>query len=60
MAWYGSDKPDLHNPIKMQDVSARFRDGGFGLFAKILGTDAENRCGPSLRRPAAAARSATA
>ncbi|MBN8553748.1 MAG: aspartate--tRNA ligase [Caulobacterales bacterium] len=36
MAKYGTDKPDLRNPIEMQDVSAHFRDGGFGLFAKIL------------------------
>jgi aspartyl-tRNA synthetase len=43
MAWYGSDKPDLRNPIKMQDVSEHFRDGGFGLFAKILGADAKNQ-----------------
>ncbi|UAL12891.1 aspartate--tRNA ligase [Caulobacter segnis] len=43
MAWYGSDKPDLRNPIKMADVSAHFRDGGFGLFAKILGADAKNQ-----------------
>ena len=42
MKWYGSDKPDLRNPIKMQDVSEHFRDGGFGLFAKILGADAKN------------------
>ncbi|MDR7114264.1 aspartate--tRNA ligase [Caulobacter sp. BE254] len=42
MAWYGSDKPDLRNPIKMADVSGHFRDGGFGLFAKILGADAKN------------------
>jgi aspartyl-tRNA synthetase len=42
MKWYGSDKPDTRNPIKMQDVSAHFRDGGFGLFAKILGADPKN------------------
>ena len=39
MAKYGTDKPDLRNPIEMQDVSEHFRDGGFGLFAKILGTE---------------------
>ncbi|OYX01693.1 MAG: aspartate--tRNA ligase [Caulobacter vibrioides] len=43
MAWYGSDKPDLRNPIKMANVSEHFRDGGFGLFAKILGADAKNQ-----------------
>jgi len=42
IAWYGSDKPDTRNPIKMADVSESFRDGGFGLFAKILGADAKN------------------
>ncbi|WP_269716862.1 aspartate--tRNA ligase [Caulobacter sp. NIBR2454] len=39
---YGSDKPDLRNPIEMQDVSEHFRGGGFGLFAKILDADAKN------------------
>jgi aspartyl-tRNA synthetase len=33
---YGSDKPDLRNPLEMQDVSDHFRDGGFGVFARIL------------------------
>src|SRR3954452_19391356 len=36
IAKYGSDKPDLRNPIVMQDVSDHFRGGGFGLFARIL------------------------
>ncbi|MFC3069858.1 aspartate--tRNA ligase [Phenylobacterium soli] len=36
IAKYGTDKPDLRNPIQMQDVSERFRGGGFGLFARIL------------------------
>jgi len=42
IAKYGSDKPDLRNPIEMQDVSAHFRDGGFGLFNKILAGDPKN------------------
>jgi aspartyl-tRNA synthetase len=33
---YGSDKPDLRNPIKMQEVSEVFRGGGFKVFARIL------------------------
>jgi aspartyl-tRNA synthetase len=33
---FGSDKPDLRNPIRMSDVSEHFRGGGFGLFARIL------------------------
>jgi len=34
--WYGSDKPDLRNPIKMQDCSDHFRGSGFAIFAKLL------------------------
>jgi aspartyl-tRNA synthetase len=37
--WYGTDKPDLRNPIKMQDVSKHFRGSGFAIFAKILEQD---------------------
>jgi aspartyl-tRNA synthetase len=33
---YGSDKPDLRNPIEMQDVSDIFRGAGFKVFARIL------------------------
>ncbi|MBT6094901.1 MAG: aspartate--tRNA ligase [Rhodospirillaceae bacterium] len=36
MLTYGSDKPDLRNPLVIRDVTERFRDGGFGLFAKIV------------------------
>ncbi len=39
IAKYGTDKPDLRNPIEMQDVSDKFRGGGFGLFARILETE---------------------
>lgn len=38
MKMYGTDKPDLRNPIKMQDVSKAFRGSGFKIFAKILET----------------------
>ena len=38
---YGTDKPDLRNPLVMQDVSEHFRGGGFGVFARIL-EDAKN------------------
>jgi aspartyl-tRNA synthetase len=31
---YGSDKPDLRNPIKIADVTEAFRGSGFGIFAK--------------------------
>jgi aspartyl-tRNA synthetase len=36
LKWYGSDKPDLRNPIKMQEVSEHFRGSGFAIFAKLL------------------------
>jgi aspartyl-tRNA synthetase len=34
---YGSDKPDLRNPLIISDVSAHFAQSGFGLFEKIVG-----------------------
>ena len=37
---YGVDKPDLRNPIVMQDVSDIFRGSGFKIFARILETSA--------------------
>jgi len=33
---YGTDKPDLRNPIEMQDVSEHFRGSGFAIFASLL------------------------
>jgi aspartyl-tRNA synthetase len=33
---YGSDKPDLRNPIEMQEVSEHFRGSGFKVFARML------------------------
>ena len=37
--WYGTDKPDLRNPIKMQVVSEHFAGSGFAIFSKILEQD---------------------
>jgi aspartyl-tRNA synthetase len=37
---YGTDKPDLRNPIVIQDVSDAFRGSGFKIFANILNSDA--------------------
>jgi aspartyl-tRNA synthetase len=34
--WYGSDKPDLRNPIKMEVVSEHFAGSGFKIFASLL------------------------
>jgi aspartyl-tRNA synthetase len=36
---YGTDKPDLRNPIKMQNVSEAFRGSGFKIFANMLAGD---------------------
>ncbi|HYJ29881.1 MAG TPA: aspartate--tRNA ligase [Allosphingosinicella sp.] len=36
MLRYGSDKPDLRNPILVSDVSSHFQGSGFGLFARIV------------------------
>jgi aspartyl-tRNA synthetase len=36
MLKYGSDKPDLRNPLLISDVGEHFRGSGFGLFAKIV------------------------
>ncbi|MEO9633763.1 MAG: aspartate--tRNA ligase [Parasphingorhabdus sp.] len=38
MLKYGNDKPDLRNPIIIQDVSDHFKGSGFGLFDKITST----------------------
>src|SRR5579863_8200506 len=40
LAKYGTDKPDLRNPIVMSDVSEIFRGSGFKIFARILQTSA--------------------
>jgi aspartyl-tRNA synthetase len=36
IARYGTDKPDLRNPLVMRDVSEHFRGGDFGVFARML------------------------
>lgn len=36
---YGSDKPDLRNPIEMQEVTEHFRGSGFGVFANQIASD---------------------
>ncbi|MFN7599570.1 MAG: amino acid--tRNA ligase-related protein, partial [Cereibacter sp.] len=49
LLWYGSDKPDLRNPIRMQVVSEHFRGSGFAIFAKLLeneGTEVRARPAP--------------
>jgi aspartyl-tRNA synthetase len=39
MRKYGTDKPDLRNPLEMQDVTAQFRGSGFKVFAGEIGAD---------------------
>jgi aspartyl-tRNA synthetase len=34
---YGTDKPDLRNPLLIRDVTSEFTQSGFGLFEKIVG-----------------------
>lgn len=36
MLKYGSDKPDLRNPLEICDVTDAFKGGDFGLFAKAI------------------------
>ena len=36
IAKYGSDKPDLRNPIEMADVGTHFAGSGFKIFARLL------------------------
>jgi aspartyl-tRNA synthetase len=37
--WYGTDKPDLRNPIKMQNVTTQFAGSGFKVFAGMITAD---------------------
>ena len=39
MRKYGTDKPDLRNPIEMEDVTEHFRGGGFKVFAGMIEMD---------------------
>ncbi|HEX8534643.1 MAG TPA: aspartate--tRNA ligase, partial [Allosphingosinicella sp.] len=47
MLKYGSDKPDLRNPILISDVSSHFEGSGFGLFANIVGSGGVVRAIPA-------------
>ncbi len=50
---YGTDKPDLRNPIVIADVTEAFRDSGFGIFARAVAGGAAVRAIPA---PGAASR----
>jgi len=43
IAKYGTDKPDLRNPIEMQDVTEHFRGSGFKIFAGMIDKDPKVR-----------------
>ena len=43
MRKYGTDKPDLRNPLKMHDVTAHFQGSGFKVFANQIDADSEVR-----------------
>ncbi len=47
MLKYGSDKPDLRNPLIISDVGEHFRSSGFGLFEKIVGSGGTVRAIPA-------------
>ena len=53
MVKYGTDKPDLRNPLVMADVTGAFADSGFGLFARNVAKGAVVRAIPA---PGAAAK----
>ncbi|MFQ5954210.1 MAG: aspartate--tRNA ligase, partial [Kiloniellales bacterium] len=50
---YGTDKPDLRNPLRISDVTEAFRGSGFGIFARAIEAGSVVRAIPG---PAAAAR----
>lgn len=47
MLKYGTDKPDLRNPLIIADVTGHFETSGFGLFEKIVGTGGRVRAIPA-------------
>ncbi|HEU4651680.1 MAG TPA: aspartate--tRNA ligase, partial [Croceibacterium sp.] len=47
MLKYGSDKPDLRNPLLIHDVTSHFAKSGFGLFEKIVGAGGVVRAIPA-------------
>ncbi len=53
MLKYGTDKPDLRNPIEIVDVTQAFSGGGFGIFSRAVETGAVVRAIPA---PGSAAR----
>jgi aspartyl-tRNA synthetase len=44
---YGTDKPDLRNPIVIADVTEAFKESGFGIFARAVAGGAVVRAIPA-------------
>ena len=57
MVKYGTDKPDLRNPIDIADVTEAFRGSGFGIFAKAIEKGAVVRAIPAPGAATSRARS---
>ena len=55
MRKYGTDQPDLRNPIEMQDVTEHFRGSGFKIFAGMIDMDVNTRIW-AIPAPAAGSR----
>ena len=47
MLKYGNDKPDLRNPLVIEDVTEHFRGSGFGIFARMIDGGAVVRAIPA-------------
>ena len=47
MLEFGSDKPDLRNPLRIADVTAQYAGSGFGLFARIAASGGIVRAVPA-------------
>ncbi len=47
MLEFGSDKPDLRNPIRIADVTGHYAGSGFGLFARIAASGGVVRAIPA-------------
>ncbi len=47
MLIYGSDKPDLRNPLRIADVTPAYAGSGFGLFARIAASGGTVRAIPA-------------
>ena len=52
MRRYGSDKPDLRNPLELVDVAELVKDSGFKVFADVAATENGRVC--ALRIPGGA------